>query len=236
MAMHEAMSPDNAYLRFFGLSRTAAETEARRICREPRPGRVALLALEGGEVVAAASYEVLDGQGAGHKEAEIAFAVADRMHHRGIATLLLEHLVWYARSHGVTAFTGLALAENTAMLKVIADAGLPVHRRTEDGVVDLTIPLPGLVDGTDLDGYLDAVAEREREADVASLRHVFAPGSVAVIGASRRPGTVGRVIWDNIRGAGYAGTVYPVNPHAVRSAVCPPWPRRPTCPGMSTWR
>ena len=49
---------------------------------------------------------------------------------------------------------------------------------------------------------------------MASLRHIFAPGSVAVIGASRRPGTVGRVIWDNIRGAGYAGTVYPVNPHA----------------------
>ena len=29
-------------------------------------------------------------------------------------------------------------------------------------VVDLTIPLPGLVDGTDLDSYLNAVAERER--------------------------------------------------------------------------
>ena len=42
-----------------------------------------------------------------------------------------------------------------------------------------------------LNGYLDAVAERERHADVASLRHVFAPESVAVIGASRRPGTVG---------------------------------------------
>jgi hypothetical protein len=40
--MHEAMSPDNAYLRFFILSRTAAETEARRICREPGPGRVAM--------------------------------------------------------------------------------------------------------------------------------------------------------------------------------------------------
>jgi acyl-CoA synthetase (NDP forming)/GNAT superfamily N-acetyltransferase len=212
--MHQAMSPDNAYLRFFSLSRQAAEAEARRICREPRPGRAALLALEGREVVGVASYQLLDGQGTDHKEAEVAFAVADRMHHRGIATLLLEHLVWYARSHGVTTFTGQTLAENTAMLKVIADAGLPVHRQASGWVVHLAIPLPGLVDGTDLDSYLNAVAEREREADAASLRHVFAPGSVAVIGASRRPGTVGRVIWDNIRGAGYAGTVYPVNPHA----------------------
>ena len=127
-AMHQAMSPDNAYLRFFSLSRQAAETEARRICRLSRPGRAALLALEGGEVVGVASYEALDGPGTDHKEAEVAFAVADRMHHRGIATLLLEHLVGYARSHGVTAFTGLTLAENSAMLKVIADAGLPADR------------------------------------------------------------------------------------------------------------
>jgi acyl-CoA synthetase (NDP forming) len=58
------------------------------------------------------------------------------------------------------------------------------------------------------------VAERERRADVASLRHVFAPESVAVIGASRRRGTVGRAILDNIRAAGYAGRVYVVNSHA----------------------
>jgi len=53
-AMHQAMSPDNAYLRFFSLSRLAAEAEARRICRQSRPGRAALLALEGGEVVGVA--------------------------------------------------------------------------------------------------------------------------------------------------------------------------------------
>ena len=211
-AMHEAMSPANAYLRFFSLSRTAAETEARRICREPGPGGAALLALAGGEVVGCASYAAL--QGEPDHRAEAAFAVADHMHHRGIATLLLEHLVSYARSHQITMFVGLTLAENTAMLKVFADAGLPVHRRMTDGVVEMTIPLPREGAGTDLNGYLSAVAERERHADVASLRHIFAPESVAVIGASRWPGTVGRAIWDNIRGAGYAGKLYAVNRHA----------------------
>src|SRR5262249_30069122 len=43
----------------------------------------------------------------------------------------------------------------------------------------------------------------------------FAPESVAVIGASRRPGTVGRAILDNIRAGGYAGRLYTVNPHAA---------------------
>ena len=35
LAMHEAMAPDNIYLRFFSYSQRSAETEARRICRDP---------------------------------------------------------------------------------------------------------------------------------------------------------------------------------------------------------
>ena len=35
--MYEAMSPDNTYLRFFSMSRTAAQGQAWRICREPGP-------------------------------------------------------------------------------------------------------------------------------------------------------------------------------------------------------
>jgi hypothetical protein len=88
------------------------------------------------------------------------------MHHKGVATLLLEHLVFYARSHQITTFIGQTLAENTAMLKVFAGAGLPVHRHTDDGVVDMTIPLPADGVGPGLNGYPDAVAERERHADV----------------------------------------------------------------------
>ena len=48
-AMHEAMSPDNAYLRFFSISRLAAEQEARRVTRAPGPHHAALLALYDGE-------------------------------------------------------------------------------------------------------------------------------------------------------------------------------------------
>ena len=210
-AMHEAMSPDNTYMRFFNISRLAAETEARRICREPRPGHVALLALSAGEVVGCASYDALADPG---NVAEIAFAIADHMHHRGIATLLLEHLVSFARSHQITVFTAQTLSENAPMLKVFADVGLPVQRHYEEGVMEMTIPLPSEVGGTTLDSYLNAVAERERRADTASLRHVLAPESVVVIGASRRRGTVGRAILDNIITGGYSGRLYVVNPRA----------------------
>ena len=47
--MHAEMSPDNLYLRFFSMSRVAAEREARRVCREPTPGHGALLAVPDGD-------------------------------------------------------------------------------------------------------------------------------------------------------------------------------------------
>jgi hypothetical protein len=61
----------------------------------------------------------------------------------------------------------------------------------------MTFPLPFDEAGPALSTYLDAMAERERCADAASLRHVLAPESVVVIGASRQRGTVGRTILDN---------------------------------------
>ena len=117
--------------------------------------------------------------------------VADDMHNRGVGTLLLEHLISLARRRGVRAFTAETLAENALMLQVFADAGLPVHRALSDGVYELTFPLPAGEADAALGTYRDAVAERERSADVASLRHVLTPASVAVIGASQRPGSVG---------------------------------------------
>jgi acyl-CoA synthetase (NDP forming)/GNAT superfamily N-acetyltransferase len=220
-AMHEAMSPDNAYLRFFSLSRLAAEQEARRVTREPGPGHAALLAVFGGQVVGLASFEVGP---AGGRTAEVAFAVADTMHHRGIATLLLEHLVSLARARQLEALTAETLPENTSMLRVFAEAGLPVVSRRMDGVVSVTIPLPPDDTGQQLEDYLDTVAGRERSASVASLRPVFAPRSVAVIGASRRTGTVGRSVLDNIAAGGYQGGLYAVNPGAAEIGGVPCFP------------
>ena len=63
----------------------------------------------------------------------------------------------------------------------------------------------------------ESVALRESRADVAGLRHLLHPASVAVVGAGRRPGTVGRAILRNIMKCGFAGRVYAVNPHATQT-------------------
>jgi acyl-CoA synthetase (NDP forming)/GNAT superfamily N-acetyltransferase len=220
--MHAAMSPDNTYLRFFSMSRMAGEHEARRICREPADDHGALLAWQDGELVGVASYEARTPAG----EAEIAFAVADHVHHRGVATLLLEHLVSAARRRGVRTFTACVLAENAAMLQVFADAGLHTRRKMEDGVAELSFDLPADVADPGWESYLDAVAAREGLADVASLRHVFAAESVAVVGAGRKPTSVGRAVLRNVVTGGYAGRVYAVNPHAdeLEGVRCLPSP------------
>ena len=224
------MSQDNLYLRFFSMNRQAAEQEARRVSREEGPGHGALLGFLGDELVGVASYESAPGT-AEPESAEVAFAVADGMHGRGVATLMLEHLVSLAQEHGVRVLTASTLPENNAMLRVFADAGLTVTRRLDDGVVELSMLIPRSAALSEPSPYLDAVAGREQRADVASLEPLFAPRSVAVVGASDRAGSVGRSILLNIRDAGFAGALHAVNPHAADIEGIPSVPSPAALPG-----
>lgn len=48
---------------------------------------------------------------------------------------------------------------------------------------------------------------------ISNLDRMFAPRSLAVVGASDRKGTVGAAIMHNLLEGGFAGKVYPINPH-----------------------
>ena len=206
--LHEAMSPNNLYFRFFSASRVSAEREAQRVCLEARPGLVALLGLLGDELVGVASYELTADTGA----AELALAVADGMHRRGVATLLLEHLVSLARAGGVKVLDADVLPDNYPVMRVLSDAGLAVRRKLADGVVELSMPVPSNAALGEASTYLDAVAGREKLAGVASLEPMLAPRSAAVIGVGQSSGSIGRMILLNIRDAGFAGALYAVSP------------------------
>src|SRR6056297_3651991 len=54
------------------------------------------------------------------------------------------------------------------------------------------------------------------------LDAIFAPETIAVVGASTQKGKVGHDIFANILSGGYKGTLYPVNPKArsVLSVKC----------------
>ncbi len=57
-----------------------------------------------------------------------------------------------------------------------------------------------------------------------SLHAVFSPRSVAVVGASRQPDSIGFAVLDNLLRDGFEGAVYPVNPRAaaIHSLKCYP--------------
>ena len=55
---------------------------------------------------------------------------------------------------------------------------------------------------------------------VRNLDRLLEPSSIAVIGASDRPGSVGATVWRNLRGGNFAGALYPVNPrHSALEGV-----------------
>jgi len=47
---------------------------------------------------------------------------------------------------------------------------------------------------------------------IRNLEHLFQPGSVAVIGASDRPQSIGATVMRNLLEGGFAGPIWPVNP------------------------
>ena len=59
---------------------------------------------------------------------------------------------------------------------------------------------------------------------IANLEVMFNPKTIAVVGASRKEGSIGKAILKNIIDFGYEGTLYPVNPntHSVNSIKCYP--------------
>jgi acetyltransferase len=59
---------------------------------------------------------------------------------------------------------------------------------------------------------------------VRNLRQLFAPESVALVGATERPGSVGATVLRNLRESGFKGQVYPVNPKYDSIGGMRAWP------------
>ncbi|WP_326576033.1 GNAT family N-acetyltransferase [Streptomyces sp. NBC_00481] len=202
--LYEEMSPEHLRMRFFAASRRSAAMAADRACAPPRPGYRALLAETHGQVIGLAEYET----GEDRASAEISVAVAEGLHHRGVGTLLVEHLVSAARADGISTFTADALSENREVLRLFADLGLRTARHFEGPEVRCTIEL------AEDETYLSTVETRGRAADVASLVPLLRPDAIAVVGAGRRPGSVGRALLHHLHAGGYTRHLYAVNPAA----------------------
>ncbi|MEA2469105.1 MAG: hypothetical protein QOE38_103 [Thermoleophilaceae bacterium] len=165
------------------------------------PGSYGIVATRGDDrIVAHATYGM-----ASDDRAEVAFAVADEMQGMGIATTLLAHLAEAAAEGGIRWFEAEVLPENHRMVDVFRDSGFAVRTRSLPGAIHLEFPT------TLAPAARQRFDERESVAATAAVRTFLAPASVAVVGASRRPGTVGHETLRNVLAAGYTGRLYAVN-------------------------
>ena len=205
LAFFEGLSDESRFLRFHGFRRI--ESGLVEPLLDPdwseRGTLAGWLADRDREerVVAVGSYTRISGS----TRAEMAFAVDDSEQGRGIGTRLLEQLAGRARDAGIDRFVAEVMASNAAALSVFTDAGFELMRARESGEVELGFPLAAT--GT----LASRVEERDHTAVVASLRPFFAAATVAVIGASRRRGSIGGELFRNILEADFVGAAFPVN-------------------------
>lgn len=199
----ERLSPESIAFRFFG--QPSLDWVTAWSVNVDYSDRVALVVESGTPltIIAHAAY-IRENE----ERAEVAFMVADAWQGKGISTLLLAHLAAVAERHGITTFTAEVLPANHRMIEVFRQSGFPVDIHSAPDAIAIELPTSLSPEA------LARFEERERTAAVAAVRRLLEPRSVAVIGASRRPGTVGGAILRNLLRAEFNGAVYVVNPHA----------------------
>jgi acetyl coenzyme A synthetase (ADP forming)-like protein len=137
--------------------------------------------------------------------AEAAFVVADAYQRQGVGTRLLEQLAKRAAAVGIERFLAEVMAENRDMIGVFEAVGFELTRELEGGEIEVEFPIART------ERYEERVEERDHVAVTASLRPFFEPRSVAVVGASRRRGSIGGELFRNVLEADFTGAAYPVN-------------------------
>ncbi len=170
-------------------------------------------------IIAAGSYFAKE-----KTTAEVALAVDDSFHGKGLGTLLLERMALLAIRHGFSRLWATTHAENSAMREVFRESGFEFRETVEGGAMQVelsALPTASSVLRSEV---------RDRVATAASLRPFFQPNAVAVVGASRDPAAIGHRIVEALVSNRFQGPVYPINPKAAVVACIPAYPSAKALP------
>ncbi|GAC57785.1 putative acetate--CoA ligase [Gordonia hirsuta DSM 44140 = NBRC 16056] len=207
VSFHSRLSEETRFLRYFESHATLSAEEVYRATHVDNRYRVGLVALLGDEIIAVGVYEGQPEQ----TTAEVAFVVSDEHQRRGLGSVLLEHLAGAAAENGIERFDAYVLAENPSMVRVFEEAGYQVSGTADGEILELEFAIDPS------EALLQVRNARERASESRSVRNLLSPRSIAVIGASPRPGKVGQAVLANLLAGKYTGPVFPVN--ATRGAV-----------------
>ncbi len=197
----DRLDQDSRVFRFFSGAPDLGRA-AREMADVDYAGRYGLVATRGGDdrLVGHGSYiESSPGR------AEVAFEVADEMQGRGLGTILLAHLAEVAEENDISVFVAEVMPQNHRMVDVFRESGFPVEISSIPGAIQIQLPTSLKASG------VARFEERDRLAARAAVHHFLAPNAVAVVGASRRRGSVGGAVFHNLLRSDFGGVVYPVN-------------------------
>ena len=198
------LSEDSRHLRFWSPSVNVTE-QARRTVDVDHVNHLTLLAFLGDDRMVGGAQFFRE---TGSARAEVAMSVTDEFQGHGLGSILIGHLAQAAREVGITTFSADVLPENHRMIGVFRDSGFSPTIHSKPGVVEVTFPTAITAE------TIEQFEERERLSAAAAVRAFLQPTSVAVIGASRDPETIGGRLFRNVVTQPFAGVVYPVNPTA----------------------
>jgi RimJ/RimL family protein N-acetyltransferase len=139
---HHRLSERSIYLRFFAAKPELSDRKAGYFTNVDGINRFALVAVDPErpqEIIGVVSF---DREGTTER-AEYAAAVEDRWQGRGLGLALTRRLIDAALKRDIRVFTGVLLPENTRMLNLLRDLGLPERMRYEDGIEYVEIEMAG---------------------------------------------------------------------------------------------
>jgi acetate---CoA ligase (ADP-forming) len=168
----------------------------------PRPGHAAAFVAitPAGRVAGVARYERASGD-----TARFLLFVDASWRRAGLGTLLLRQLAEAARHAGVRRLTGDARKDDVAILGLLEDLGLEYTEQVTAATVHASFAVQ------ETDAYLDAVLADQRAAARVEVGPFLRPASIALVGASDKPDSIGGLLLANLLKSGYTGPVYPVN-------------------------
>ncbi|HMP77009.1 MAG TPA: GNAT family N-acetyltransferase [Kiritimatiellia bacterium] len=210
-AFFKQLSPESRRSRFFSESKPGMDMIS-SLCDSTNPRKqitmiVSRVSDGAARIIATGSYIAHDSQ-----TAEFAVAVDDAFQGKGIGALLLERLSVIAVTSGFVHFLAITSPNNQAMLEVFRNSGFEMKEQLKDGLIQVDISV------TPREESVARSEIRDRIFTNASIRPFFKPNAVAVVGASREPGSIGYRIMQQLTGQQFNGPVYPVNPKA--SVIC----------------
>ncbi len=200
VAFYARVSEQSKYYRFFAPYPQLSDRDVARFTQVDYHDRLALIVTVGDEMIGVGRYERT-----GRRTAEVAFLIEDAHQGRGLGQLLLEHLAQAARENGIARFVAEVLPDNRKMITVFTEAGYKVAREFEDGVIVVEFDI------APTDTSFGVMQAREQRSEALSIARLLTPSSVALIGASRREGTIGNALLRNLRDGGFPGRLYAVN-------------------------